>query len=147
MKRKFKQQISISTKSTCISYMYMNSDVCIRLINVISMHLLGFLFSFPIISLVQCFHYSDTMEYTSTVVVINYVGDNFCTKVTRSLVVYVCFVDRCLSFCTFFFWPLCCLFVFEIQILITPFGIFKLLLTWWQPLYLPDLLLVKQLSS
>jgi hypothetical protein len=29
-------------------------------------------------------------------------------RVTRSLVVCVCFVDRCLSF---FFWPLCCLFL------------------------------------
>ena len=27
-------------------------------------------------------------------------------RVTRSLIIYVCFVDRCLSFCTFFFWPL-----------------------------------------
>jgi hypothetical protein len=41
-------------------------------------------------------------------------------RVTRSLVLYVCFVDRCLSFCTFFFWPLCCLF-FDIRILITLF--------------------------
>ena len=41
-------------------------------------------------------------------------------RVTRSLVLYVCFVDRCLSFCTFFFWPLCCLFFFDIRILITP---------------------------
>jgi hypothetical protein len=39
-------------------------------------------------------------------------------RVTRSLVLCVCFVDRCLSFCPFFFWPLCCLF-FNIQILIT----------------------------
>jgi hypothetical protein len=30
-------------------------------------------------------------------------------SVTRSLVLCVCFVDRCLSFCLFFFWPLCCL--------------------------------------
>jgi hypothetical protein len=37
--------------------------------------------------------------------------------VTRSLVLYVCFVDRCLYF---FFWPLCCLFFFDIRILITP---------------------------
>jgi hypothetical protein len=35
-------------------------------------------------------------------------------RVTRSLVLFVCFVDRCLSF-----WPLCCLF-FELRILITP---------------------------
>jgi len=41
-------------------------------------------------------------------------------RVTRSLVLHVCFVDRCLSFCTFFFWPLCCLFFFDIRILITP---------------------------
>jgi hypothetical protein len=38
-------------------------------------------------------------------------------RVTRSLVLYVCFVDSCLYF---FFWPLCCLFFFDIQILITP---------------------------
>ena len=41
-------------------------------------------------------------------------------RVTRSLALYVCFVDRCLSFCTFFFWPLCCLFFFDIRILIAP---------------------------
>ena len=61
-------------------------------------------------------------------------------SVTRSLVLCVCFVDRCLSFYTFsfghcvvcsssiyrfwlppfgIFWPLCCLFLFDIQILIT----------------------------
>jgi hypothetical protein len=39
---------------------------------------------------------------------------------TRSLVLCVCFVDRCLSFYTFSFWPLCCLFFFDIWILITP---------------------------
>ena len=39
---------------------------------------------------------------------------------TRSLVLYVCFVDRCLSFCTFFFLPLCCRFLFDIWIRITP---------------------------
>jgi hypothetical protein len=37
-------------------------------------------------------------------------------RVTQSLVLCVCFVDRCLFF---FFWPLCCLF-FDLQILITP---------------------------
>jgi hypothetical protein len=41
-------------------------------------------------------------------------------RVTRSLVLYVCFVDRCLSFCTFSFGQLCCLFVFDIRILIVP---------------------------
>ena len=57
-------------------------------------------------------------------------------RVTRSLVLYVCFVDRCLYFfywplsclffffwplsCLFFFfWPLSCLFFFVIRILIT----------------------------
>jgi hypothetical protein len=35
-------------------------------------------------------------------------------RVTRSLVLYVYFVDHFLSICTFFFWPLCCLFFFEI---------------------------------
>ena len=37
-------------------------------------------------------------------------------RVTQSLVLYVCCVDRCLSF---FLWPLCCLFFFDIRILIT----------------------------
>ena len=41
-------------------------------------------------------------------------------RVTRSLFLYVCFVDRCLSLCTFFCCPLCCLFFFDIRILITP---------------------------
>jgi len=39
-------------------------------------------------------------------------------RVTRSLVLCVCFVDRCLSFCTFVFWLLWCLFFFDIRILI-----------------------------
>jgi hypothetical protein len=38
-------------------------------------------------------------------------------RVTRSLVLCVCFVDRCLYF---LFWPLCCLFFFDIRILIAP---------------------------
>ena len=42
-------------------------------------------------------------------------------RVTRSLVLCVCFVVRCLSFCIFFFWPLCFLFFFDIRILITSF--------------------------
>jgi len=40
-------------------------------------------------------------------------------RVTRSLVLCVYFVDRCLSFRTFFFWSLCCLFFFDIRIMIT----------------------------
>ena len=38
-------------------------------------------------------------------------------RVVRSLVLYVCFVDRCLSL---FFRSICCLFFFDIQILIAP---------------------------
>ena len=42
-------------------------------------------------------------------------------RVTRSLVLYVCFVDRCLSLkLYFFFCPLCCLFFFDIRIMIAP---------------------------
>ena len=41
-------------------------------------------------------------------------------RVARSLVLYVCFVNLCLSFCTFFLWPLYCLFLFDIRILIIP---------------------------
>ena len=33
---------------------------------------------------------------------------------------YVYFVDSCLSFCALFFWSLCCLFFFDLRILITP---------------------------
>ena len=40
-------------------------------------------------------------------------------RVTRSLVLYICFIDRCLSFSTFFFWSLCRIF-FDMRILITP---------------------------
>ena len=36
---------------------------------------------------------------------------------TQSLVLCVCFVDR---FVFFFFWPLCCLFFFDLRILVTP---------------------------
>jgi hypothetical protein len=42
-------------------------------------------------------------------------------RVTQSLVLYVCFVDRCLSFCTFSFGHLCFLLFFDIRFLITPF--------------------------
>jgi hypothetical protein len=42
-------------------------------------------------------------------------------RVIESLVLCVCFVDRCLPFWSFFFWPLCCLFFFDLPlILITP---------------------------
>jgi hypothetical protein len=75
--------------------------------------------------------------------------------VTRSLTLCVCFVDRCLSFCTFSFghsvvcssliygfllppfgilWPLCCLFFFDIRILITSLWYLQALLTYIKPL-------------
>jgi hypothetical protein len=38
-------------------------------------------------------------------------------RVTRSLVLCICFVDRCLSF---WFWPLSCLSFLDLRILITP---------------------------
>jgi hypothetical protein len=41
-------------------------------------------------------------------------------RVTRSLVLCVCFIDCCLSFYTFSFWSLCCLFFFDLRILSTP---------------------------
>ena len=40
-------------------------------------------------------------------------------RVTRSLVLCVCFVDRNCPF-VLFLWPLCCLFFFDLRILITP---------------------------
>ena len=36
-----------------------------------------------------------------------------------SLVYCACFVDRCFTFCTFSFWSLCCLYFFDLRILIT----------------------------
>ena len=47
--------------------------------------------------------------------------------VTRSLVLCVCFVDRCL-----FLWPLCCLSFIDLRILVTPCAIFKLFLVSWK---------------
>ena len=41
-------------------------------------------------------------------------------RVTRSVVLYLCIVDSRLTFCSLSFWPLCCLFVFDIRLLITP---------------------------
>ena len=41
-------------------------------------------------------------------------------RVTRPLVLCVCFVDRCLSIVSVFLWPLCCLSFFELRIPITP---------------------------
>jgi hypothetical protein len=48
-------------------------------------------------------------------------------RVTRSLVLYVCFVDRCLSFCTFSF-GLCVVCSSSIYVSDCPLGIFKLFL-------------------
>ena len=43
------------------------------------------------------------------------------TKQSNPYLLCVCFVDCCLSFCTFvFFWSLCNLFFFDIRIIITP---------------------------
>jgi hypothetical protein len=39
-------------------------------------------------------------------------------RVTRSLVLCVCFVDRCLSRCPVFFWPLYCVSFFDIRMFI-----------------------------
>jgi hypothetical protein len=38
---------------------------------------------------------------------------------SQCLILCVCFVDRCLSFCPFFSWPLCCL-SFDLLLLTTP---------------------------
>ena len=43
-------------------------------------------------------------------------------RITRYLVLCVYFVDRCLSFCPFPFWSLCCLSFVDLRILITPFS-------------------------
>jgi hypothetical protein len=50
-------------------------------------------------------------------------------RVTRSLVLYVCFVDRFLSFGTFSFGHCVCLFFFDIRILITSLWYLQALLS------------------
>ena len=49
-------------------------------------------------------------------------------RVTRYLILCEYFVNRCLSFCNFSFWPLSCLFSIDLRILIDLFGISKLVL-------------------
>ena len=50
-------------------------------------------------------------------------------RVSRSLVLCVMFCILLFVLLSFFFWPLRCLSFFDVRILITPFGIFKLLLS------------------
>ena len=50
-------------------------------------------------------------------------------RVTRSLVLCVCFVDRCLSFCTFFLLAIVLYVFLQFTDSDYPFGIFKLFLT------------------
>ena len=69
--------------------------------------------------LVQMIEVTATGIY-SNIALFNWNNIETVVRVTRSLVVCVCFVDRCLSFCPFSFWPLCCLFFFDLPILITP---------------------------
>jgi hypothetical protein len=54
-------------------------------------------------------------------------------KEFRSLVLCVCFVNHCLTFCTFSFGH--CVVLYDIRILITPFGIFKLFCITYNKLY------------
>ena len=48
--------------------------------------------------------------------------------VTRSLVLCVMFCRSLFVLLSFFLWSFCCLFLFDLWILITPFGIFTLFL-------------------
>jgi hypothetical protein len=48
--------------------------------------------------------------------------------ITPSFVLCVMFCRSLFVLLYFFFWPLCCLFFFDLRILVTPFGIFKLFL-------------------
>jgi len=50
-------------------------------------------------------------------------------RVTRSLVFCMMIYRSLFVLLYFFFWPLCYLFFFDLRIMITPFGIFKLLLS------------------
>jgi hypothetical protein len=50
--------------------------------------------------------------------------------VTRYLVLCVCFCKWLFVRLSFFIWPFFCLFYFDLRILMTPFGIFKLFLVY-----------------
>ena len=58
-------------------------------------------------------------------------------RVIRYLALYVCFVGLSLSFCTFTFWPLSCLFFFDMRILIALWylQILLALRNYWNLLY------------
>jgi len=68
-------------------------------------------------SLVLCVGFSGVHATRSLVLCVGFSG----VRATPYLVLCVGFLDRCLSFCLFFFLPLCCLFFFYLWILITPF--------------------------
>ena len=63
-------------------------------------------------------------------------------RVTRSLVLCVCFVNSCLSFCSFYFGH-CVVFFFDLLILITPlvssnssfFSLFIIYIYYWKLVY------------
>ena len=52
--------------------------------------------------------------------VVIYLFSKLQESVARSLVVCVCYVHRCLSLCSCFFWPLHCLYFIDSRLLITP---------------------------
>jgi hypothetical protein len=87
--------------------------------------MLNYYYSVLCISLYQNYHWSCAISYSCVLVEQelptlpeHLSSPPVCHGVpgTRSLVLCVCFVDRCLFF---FFWPLCCLFFFDLRILIT----------------------------
>ena len=65
-------------------------------------------------------------------------------RVTRSFVLCVCFVDRCLSF---FFWALCCRLIFNLWILITSLWYLRLMDSDYLPLVSSNSSLVKYIAS
>jgi len=67
--------------------------------------------------------------------------------VTRLLVLCVCFVDRCLSFFPFFFWPLYCLPFFDLRILITSLWYLHTLLMYFYPLVAVNILIISVKSK
>jgi hypothetical protein len=115
MERKLKQWWStisvISTIQTITVCLYSYCFVCIQI---------GFL-AWKSLRKLDTLHVNKDKS-NSRLLQCNCVKNVFFSEVhgTRSLFFVQCFVDRCLSFYPFFFWPLCCLFFFNLQILITP---------------------------
>ena len=84
------------------------------------------LFTFPIcfppfaLNQISTQFSSSVVQFVQCYVILLFAPGFSGVRVIRSIVLFLCFENSCLSFCSFFFWPLCCLSFFELRILIIP---------------------------